>query len=586
MIMGKFKCFLILSLQVFYCCNTFGANGQQEIENSSFTAFTERFMDAYMQNNPVRAIFEAYPKYNDHLKVPDKAAFQSDVKWCKRYLDTLSRFSYDELSPAHKMQYKILQNELQRNIWQIDTLQDQTWDPSAYNIGWAGYELLTAPYRPLDERLYLLSGYLANASPYYEAAYNILHEPTKEHTAIAIQQNQGSIEIFTLMVPDSVAISSLSQSEKDTLLNRSARAAKAIELYTGKLQKMLDDPKTVFRSYRIGPALFEQKFKYEIVSDFTAKQIFDKAQQARTDYYKEMYSLATGLWPKYFDTSEMPADSLLRIQSVISEIAKQHAAPADAFDTIQQQLQNLTQFISRKDLFNFHSGSSVVLRKMPAYAMGVTIAYANFPPAYQRNGFAYYTISDLSEVPAEKAESMLREYNNYTLQFLTIHEGIPGHCMQGIYNSSMTTDKISAVFGNGTMIEGWANYIIPMLLENGWGNDSPEIQLMYYKWALRECCNAIIDYGIHCLNYSEADVRDLLVNKAFQEEAQVQEKYNRAQLSQVQLCSYFTGNTEIWLLRQEYQKQKGDAFSLKQFHEEFLSYGSAPVKYIREMMLK
>ncbi len=29
----------------------------------------------------------------------------------------------------------------------------------------------------------------------------------------------------------------------------------------------------------------------------------------------------------------------------------------------------------------------------------------------------------------------------------------------------------------------------------------------------------------------------------------------------------------------------GDKFNLKQFHENFLSYGSAPVKYIRKMML-
>jgi uncharacterized protein (DUF885 family) len=29
----------------------------------------------------------------------------------------------------------------------------------------------------------------------------------------------------------------------------------------------------------------------------------------------------------------------------------------------------------------------------------------------------------------------------------------------------------------------------------------------------------------------------------------------------------------------------GDKFDLKKFHEKFLSYGSAPVKYIKELML-
>ena len=52
------------------------------------------------------------------------------------------------------------------------------------------------------------------------------------------------------------------------------------------------------------------------------------------------------------------------------------------------------------------------------------------------------------------------------------------------------------------------------------------------------------------------------------------------------ITSYFTGYTEIWNLREEWKDQKGDAYDLREFHEMFLSYGSSPVKYIRELMLK
>jgi uncharacterized protein (DUF885 family) len=77
----------------------------------------------------------------------------------------------------------------------------------------------------------------------------------------------------------------------------------------------------------------------------------------------------------------------------------------------------------------------------------------------------------------------------------------------------------------------------------------------------------------------------LLVDEAFQEETEAKGKYKRASLSQVQLCSYFTGFTEIYDLRQEIKAKQGSNFNLKAFHEKFLSYGSAPVKYIRELML-
>jgi uncharacterized protein (DUF885 family) len=77
-----------------------------------------------------------------------------------------------------------------------------------------------------------------------------------------------------------------------------------------------------------------------------------------------------------------------------------------------------------------------------------------------------------------------------------------------------------------------------------------------------------------------------LVKECFQNSAQVEEKYHRATVSQVQLCSYFTGATAIKSLREAYKKKMGDKYTFKDFHEKFLSFGSSPVKYIREGMLQ
>jgi uncharacterized protein (DUF885 family) len=78
----------------------------------------------------------------------------------------------------------------------------------------------------------------------------------------------------------------------------------------------------------------------------------------------------------------------------------------------------------------------------------------------------------------------------------------------------------------------------------------------------------------------------LLIDEAFQQKAEAEGKWRRVSVTQVQLCSYFAGYAEIYDLREELKQKMGASFNLKQFHEKFLSYGSAPVKYIREMMLK
>ena len=94
------------------------------------------------------------------------------------------------------------------------------------------------------------------------------------------------------------------------------------------------------------------------------------------------------------------------------------------------------------------------------------------------------------------------------------------------------------------------------------------------------------DYGVNVNNLSKEDAIRLLVNEAFQQQAEAEGKWKRVSVTQVQLCSYFTGYKEIYDFREELKKKQGDTCNLKQFHEKFLSYGSAPVKYIKELMLK
>jgi uncharacterized protein (DUF885 family) len=212
-------------------------------------------------------------------------------------------------------------------------------------------------------------------------------------------------------------------------------------------------------------------------------------------------------------------------------------------------------------------------------------ASVSAPGPYDKGANTYYNVEP---IPAEwtpaQAESYLREYNDYTLQILNIHEAIPGHYTQLVY-ANRSPSLVKSIFGNGAMIEGWAVYAERMMLENGYGNNSDEMWLLWDKWNMRVTLNTVIDHMIQVDNASENDVVALLRRDGFQEEAEARGKWLRATLSQVQLSSYFTGYTEIYALRDELKQKQGKAFDLKGFHEKFLSYGSAPVKYIRELML-
>jgi uncharacterized protein (DUF885 family) len=577
----------IFFILLFAACNSTNKQGTTNpgIADSSFNSFQPVFLDAYWKENPSGAIYAGYGKYYDRLIIPDSNAFANTVEFCKQWLHSLRSYNYNNLSGDNKINYNIIQNQLQSTIWYIDTFKSQQRDPSSYNLGGECYYLFTQNYAPLTQRLQTLSSHIQNAARYYAAAQKIINHPTKEYTDLAIQQNEGSLDVFGSSLMDSIKNSSLTSTEKDSLRQRITATTTAIKNFIAFLKKISADKNYVFSDFRIGKELFAQKFKYDLVTDYTPEQMFVKADSAKNYYHKQMFRIADTLWPKYYGVAQKPSDSLALIKALLDKLSLNHASPQTVVDTATKLVHDLEHFIIAKSLFNYDTTYPLKVRIMPAYMAGVSLANAESTPPYQKTGSTYYNIVDLSKMPSADAESELREYNTYSLQFLSIHEAMPGHCMQGVYNNR-SGSIVKSVFGNGAMIEGWAVYCEQMMMENGWGNDAPELWLVLYKWRLRECSNVLIDYGIQCLNYSEADVEKLLKNETFQEDAQIKEKYHRATVSQVQLCSYFNGLSDILALREAYKAKTGSNYSIKDFHEKFLSYGSAPVKYIREVMLK
>lgn len=297
-----------------------------------------------------------------------------------------------------------------------------------------------------------------------------------------------------------------------------------------------------------------------------------------------MYGLTTQMWATYQKGKPMPEDSLAAIRQMIDRLSLEHCHRDSFMASIEAQIPELNKFVMDKDLLYLDPKKPLVVRKEPAYMAGVAGASISAPGPYDSFGDTYYNVGTLENYTPQDAESYLREYNSYILQILNIHEAIPGHYAQLVY-SNQAPSLIKSIFGNGAMIEGWAVYTERMMLEEGYANNAPEMWLMYYKWNLRTVCNTILDYSIHVNGMTEEQGLNLLVNEAFQQEAEAKGKWKRATLSQVQLCSYFTGFTEIMDLREELKKKRASAFKLKDFHEEFLSFGSAPVKYVRELML-
>ena len=554
--------------------------------DARFDAFKGRFIEALWRQNPDFASSQGNHRYDSLLVIPDAAQRQRDAAFAQANLVALGTFGPDSLSPGNQIDLRLLRNELRATRWYADTLKTWQWNPAGYNLGASVGDLFNGRHYRLERRLRNISDKISHAADYYAAARANLSTPTREHSELAIKQNTGGLAVFGSALADSVQKSGLSAAEKTTLTARIAATRTAVQGYIDYLKGNVL-PAGKFRSFRIGEALFNQKFAYDIQSHFSAAEIYQQAQQHKAELLHDMGRRAARLYPKYFPGQKAPADTLALIRAVVSQLTLKHA-PRDGFvDAVKRQIPTLVAFVNDKKLLTQDPSKPLVVRETPLYMRGSGAgASVSAPGPYDTGANTYYNVEPLpAEWTPAQAESYLREYNDYTLQILNIHEAIPGHYTQLVY-ANRSPSLVKSIFGNGAMIEGWAVYAERMMLESGYGNNSDEMWLLWDKWNMRVTLNTVIDHLIQVDNAREKDVVALLMRDGFQEEAEARGKWLRATLSQVQLSSYFTGYTEIYALRQELKQQAGQKFDLKAFHEQFLSYGSAPVKYIRELMLR
>jgi uncharacterized protein (DUF885 family) len=121
-----------------------------------------------------------------------------------------------------------------------------------------------------------------------------------------------------------------------------------------------------------------------------------------------------------------------------------------------------------------------------------------------------------------------------------------------------------------------------MMVEEGFGG--PEIKMQQLKMRLRAIINAIIDQKIHTAGMTEEETMALLMNEGLQEEGEAAGKWRRACLTSAQLSTYYVGNIEINEIRDAYRAKYGQDADLKTFHDQLLSFGSPPARYVKELM--
>nr|WP_297528672.1 DUF885 domain-containing protein [uncultured Roseateles sp.] len=555
--------------------------------DTRFQRLANDYIEALWRLDPDAAIGAGRYEYAAELPAPDRAMRAHSLSFATDWLKRFEAVDAKTLSAASRTDLGQLLNKLRSDRFQLTELREYEWNPSFLNIAGPIDYILATDYAPLPARLKTISARLALVPAYYRAGAALLKQPTLEHTQLAIDQAPGVLSVLdeVAKAAQGADAASLTDAERKQLLARIDGAKTAVEGYRTQLQQLLADGKASgkARSFRLGQALYEQKFRYDIQSVHSAEQMYQRALKAREALLTQMAQLSDQLWAQTMGDAPKPEDRFARIGAVIGKLSEQHVRREDFVKEIRAQIPQLERWITEHDLLTQDASKPLIVRETPVYQRGVAGAGIEAPGPYRPQDRTYYNVTPLDDLTPEQAESSLREYNRWILQILNIHEAVPGHYTQ-LVHANKSPSLVKTLFGNGAMVEGWAVYGERMMLESGYGGNAPEMWLMWGKWNLRSVTNTILDYNVHVLGMTEAQALDLLQRQAFQTEREAREKWRRVQLTSVQLTSYFSGYSDIMELRGQRQQALGKDFQLKAFHEQFLSYGNAPVSVIADLM--
>jgi uncharacterized protein (DUF885 family) len=553
------------------------------LQDEQFQKIAHDYIEGTLQSHPEYATELGDHRFDDKLTDYSAEARAKELARAKAARQALEVFNdLSQLTGPNQVDVRILKDNIDNEIFGIEELKEWQWSPLVYNQSLANslYLLVARDFAPAEQRIPNLRKRMEAIPAVIAQAKTNLQHPPRIFTETAIEQTQGAISLVREGLTP--LLSQAPQTAKD-LGPTQEKTAKALEGYKKWLEKDL-----LPRSdgdFRIGPEKFRKKLRFALASDLSMEEIMKRAQADLAQTQKAIYETALPLYKKYFPNSDKAIldDKKKATTAVLDKLAEQHPDDNTIVSYAQKIVREATDFTKQHDLVTVPDKPLDVI-VMPEFKRGQGIAYCDSPGPLEQNGKTFFGVEPTpKDWSPQRKESFFREYNNYMCRDLTVHEAMPGHYLQLAHaNEFRAPTLIRAIFQSGTFIEGWAVYTEQLMAEAGYGG--PEVKMQQLKMRLRVICNAMIDQGIHAGNMTEQDAMTLMMKEGFQQEGEAVAKWKRARLSSAQLSTYFVGASEHLELRERARAKDGAAFNVKKYNDTVLSFGSPPVKYVRELM--
>ncbi|MBL7851407.1 MAG: DUF885 domain-containing protein [Cyclobacteriaceae bacterium] len=176
----------------------------------------------------------------------------------------------------------------------------------------------------------------------------------------------------------------------------------------------------------------------------------------------------------------------------------------------------------------------------------------------------------------------VNEYSTMAMEDLFVHEAIPGHHYQ-IALKAENTDlpEFRRALSETVFSEGWGLYAESLGKELGLYQD-PYSYMGMLSGEMHRAIRLVVDAGLHSQGWTREQAIDYFKEHGPQPENAIISEIERYMANPGQAVAYKVGQLKILELRAKAEKELGDRFDIKQFHNEMLDAGSLPLNLLEQ----
>ena len=524
--------------------------------DEAFDREVKAFLAGHYAFRPNLAIDVGLHDYDG--KVPDRsrAAITAEIARLETARTDFERVDETTLSQQKRVDREIVLAEIRKELFEMATRRRPFLDPFWYLFKFSLNPYIARDYAPAAERAAAMLRACEAAPAYYaQAADNLEPQLPKVWLAGATMMAKGVVGFAA----------DAKQAFDDPKLHACLdNFAKSVEGFVAALQARMPQATDDFR---LGADNLVAMLRE---TDGITTDIATLERIARADLERNRAALV--LAAKQID----PAKD---VAAVVAEVTADK--PVDLKAEVEKQLEAARVLIVEKEIVTIPRRDVVEYRQSPAFMRSNFAAFSGAGALEPKTLPSFYYIAPPDPAwPPEQQKAYLM--SRADLLFTTAHEVYPGHFIQGMHQRGSASTVIK-VFETYTASEGWAHYVEEMMWEQGLGNHDPRAHVGQLKNALLRDVRFLVALGYHAGTMTPEEATKLFVEQGFADPGNAKQQALRGTVDPMFL-GYTLGKLIILELRADWQRANPGK-SLRDFHDEFLRYGEAPLPVTRRMML-